>query len=93
MEPLSQPDYLDGKVIQLPDAGGVVHLEENGTTHVCAVTAEVRERLRPYVNGPTIRGFGTAEWLRKPEGQWELKAFSIESFTPLDDKPLDQVLK
>jgi hypothetical protein len=93
MEPLTQPDYLDGKVVQLPDTDGVVDLEENGTIYRCTVSAEVNERLRPYLNGPTIRGFGTAKWLREPDGQWVLQAFSIENFTPLDDRPLDQVLK
>jgi len=93
MDPLIQPDYVDGKITHSPDESGVVQLEEEGTTYRCTATVEVSERLRPYVNGPTIRGFGTAEWLRRPDGRWELQAFSIENFTPLDDKPLDQILK
>jgi hypothetical protein len=93
MEPLTQPDYLDGKVVQLTDTDGVVDLEENGTIYRCTVSAEVSERLRPFLNGPTIRGFGTAKWMREADGQWVLQGFSIENFTPLDDRPLDQVLK
>ena len=93
MDPLTQPDYVDGKIAYLPGGGGVVQLEEDGTIYRCTVSAEVAERLRPYLNGPTIRGFGTAEWLRHADGHWELQTFSIENFTPLDDKPLDQVLK
>ena len=93
MHSLTQPDYLDGKVTHIPDDGGVVQIEEEGTIHRCTVSTELAERLRPYINGPTIRGFGTAEWLRRPDGRWELLTFSIENFTPLDDKPLGQVLK
>jgi hypothetical protein len=92
MEPLTQPDYVDGKITFLSD-DGIVHLKPNGTIYRFAVSAEVLERLRPYLNGPTIRGFGTAEWLRHADGHWQLKKFSIENFIPLDDKPLDQVLK
>jgi hypothetical protein len=93
MDALTQPDYVDGKILHLAASGGVVDLDDSGTTYRCAVSAEVADRLRPHVNGGTVRAFGTAEWLRYPDGRWSLQAFSIESFTPLDDKPLDQVLK
>jgi hypothetical protein len=93
MDALTQPDYVDGKIAHLAVDGGAVHLDEAGTTYHCTVSLEVAERLRPYVNGATIRAFGTAEWLRHPDGRWLLQAFSIENFTPLNDKPLDQVLR
>jgi hypothetical protein len=92
MDALTQPDYVDGKIAHV-GADGVVHLDQGGTTYRFVVSAEVADRLRPYVNGGTIRAFGIAEWLRYPDGRWLLRKFSIESFTPLDDKPLDQVLK
>ena len=57
MDPLTQPDYVDGKIAQLADNGSVAHLEENGTTHRCSVSEEVAARLRPFVSGPTIRVF------------------------------------
>ena len=93
MDPLIQSDYIDGKIAHVADSGGVVHVDENGTTHRCTVSEEDAARLRPFVGGPTLRTFGTATWMRHSDGQWELQAFSIENFTPLDDRPLDQVLK
>ena len=93
MDALTQPDYVDGKIAHVAADGGVVNLDECGTTYHCAVSAEIADRLRPYVNGGTVRAFGIAEWFRYPDGRWLLQKFSIESFTPLDDKPLEQVLK
>jgi hypothetical protein len=95
MEPLTQPDYVDGKVIHI--GGGeediAVQLQENGITYRCTAVSELRQALKPHLNGPTLRAFGTATWMRHADGQWELQAFSIATFVPLDDKPLDQVLK
>jgi hypothetical protein len=93
MDPLTQPDYVDGKVTSLADKDGIVHLEENGTIYRCTLSAETAARLRAFLNGSTVRAFGTATWLRHSDGRWELQGFSIENFTPLDDKPLDRLLK
>ena len=90
MDPLTQSDYVDGKVVHVGDE---VHLKDGDSIYRCTADEDVTGRLQPYLNGPTLRAFGTATWLRHPDGRWELQAFSIENFTPLDDKPLDQVLK
>jgi hypothetical protein len=87
---MTQPDYIDGKLIHV---GTEVQLKDGESVHRCSASAEVIASLSPYLNRTTLRAFGTATWLRHGDGRWELQAFSIENFTPLDDKPLDQVLK
>ena len=91
MEPLTQPDYLDGKVISIEWA--VVRLNEGGTIYQCTAPAGIVEQLQTYLNGPTVRVFGTGTWARDVDGQWRLLAFSIEHFVTLDDTPLIDILK
>ena len=90
MDRLTQADYIDGKIIYV---GNEPHLRDGDHSYSCTATPEVHERLRSYLNGPTLRAFGTATWLRHADGRWELQAFSIDNFIPLDDRPLDQVVK
>lgn len=90
MDRLAQADYIDGKLVHIGDEA---HLRDGDNTSRCKADAEITERLRAYLNGTTLRAFGTATWLRHADGRWELQAFSIDNFIPLDDKPLDQVLK
>ena len=91
MDPLTQPDYLDGKLIHID--GSTARLSESGTIYHCTASSHIFSQLHGHLNGPTIRAFGTATWLRDADGRWKLVAFSIENFRPLDDRPLHEVLK
>jgi hypothetical protein len=90
MDRLSQADYIDGKLVVVGDE---TRLKDGDSIYSCTAGPEIVEELRAYLDGSTIRAFGTADWLRHADGRWELQAFSIDNFIPLDDKPLDQVLK
>jgi len=90
MDRLTQADYVDGKLVHVGDEA---HLKDGDNICRCTAAPEITERLRDHLNGSTLRAFGTADWLRHADGRWALQAFSIDNFIPLDDKPLDQVLK
>ena len=94
MEPVIQPDYVDGRVVHVGAGDGLipVHLGENGTIRECTANAEMAGRLRPFLNGPVIRVFGTAGWMRDEEGVWKLQQFSIEQFMELEDRTLAEAV-
>lgn len=94
MDPVRQPDYLDGELVQI---GGKnepvpVHFHEDGTIHKCTTSREMAGKLEPFLNGPPLRAFGMATWIRHPDGRWELQDFFVENFMPLEDKTLGEAL-
>ena len=91
MDPITQPDYVDGKLIHA--GGGEIHLQEDGTIYKCSATAEMVTALQFHLNRSTLRVFGMATWMCRADGLWDLQAFSIENFTPLDDTTLEEVLQ
>ena len=94
MEPVSQPDYLDGRVVHVgaENESVPVHLGENGTIHECTANVEVARRLLSLLNGSIIRAFGTASWTRNESGVWKLVKFSIEEFMELEDRTLAEAV-
>ena len=94
MDPVSQPDYLDGQLVHVggEDTSVSVHLREEGTTHKCTTTPEMAKNLTAFLNGPSLRAFGTATWIRHQDGRWELQSFLVENFMPLEDKTLAEAL-
>jgi hypothetical protein len=90
MDVVTQPDYLDGTVV---NAGtDEIHLSENGTIHRCTASAEVAGRLSAFLNRGVVRAFGTAAWMRNEAGIWQLRQFSIEEFMPLEDINLAEAI-
>ena len=90
MDVVTQPDYLDGTVV---NAGtDDIHLSENGTIHKCTTSAEVAGRLSAFLNRGVVRAFGTANWVRSEAGAWQLQEFSIEEFMPLEDTNLGEAI-
>lgn len=94
MNSVTQPDYLDGELIRVDGNDEVVslHLREEGTVHKCTTDAQTAGKLSPFLNGPPIRVFGTATWLRREAEGWELQKFFIENFSPLENKTLAEAL-
>jgi hypothetical protein len=41
----------------------------------------------------TLRFHGIGSWIRHGSGAWELKSFRIHDFEPLEDAPLEDVIK
>lgn len=88
--PIVQNDYLDGQLVRV---GGLdetvpVYLREGKSVYPCTTNIETAKKLAPYLY-ETIRLFGSASWLRKSDGQWELKRFLVENFQRLEDVPLE----
>ncbi len=94
MEPVNQPDYLDGKVVHVGTGSESVsvHVVEERTVQKCTATPEMAARLSSCLNGPVIRAFGAATWRRNESGTWELLQFSIEEFVTLEDKTLAEAI-
>ena len=94
MNSVDQPDYLDGELILVNGNGQLfsVHLHEEGTIHKCTTDAEIASKLTPFLNGPPIRVFGTAAWLRHEATGWELQEFFIENFGLLENKTLAEAI-
>lgn len=94
MNRVTQPDYLDGELIRVNanDAVVTVHLREEETIHKCTTDAQTASKLTPFLNGPPIRVFGRATWLRHGDTGWELQEFVIENFVLLENKTLAEAL-
>lgn len=94
METVSQPDYIDGRVVRVGAKGESVSIDlsESGTLHTCTANADVAGRLSLFVNRSVIRAFGTATWTRNDSGVWELVEFSIQEFVELEDATLAEAL-
>ncbi len=94
MNPINQPDYVDGELIHVggEDEPVSVHLREEGTLHRCTTSVQMARKLESSLNGPPIRAFGTASWVRHEATGWELQRFFIEEFVPLEDKTLARAL-
>ena len=88
MNPINQPDYLDGELIHAgsEDETVSVHLREEETLHRCTTSVEMAGKLAPYLYGSPIRAFGTASWIRHETAGWQLQQFFIEEFVPLQGK-------
>ncbi len=93
--PFRQAGNLDGVLIKLGgrDDTVPVHLEEEGTVHICNATRNVARQLSPHLFGPTLRVQGTGRWRRDAEGAWILDRFDIENFETLDEAPLGDVIE
>jgi hypothetical protein len=94
MEPVNQPDYLDGAVVHIgaENEPAAVHLAENGTLYECTANTTVATKLSSHVNGAIVRAYGSASWIRGDGGDWKLQQFSIEDFITLEDKTLAQAI-
>lgn len=86
---------LDGVVIRVggKDESVPVTLEgPDGSYPRCNTTREIARRLAPYLFGQTIRVAGRGRWRRTQEGVWELDAFNIETFLPLEEASLTDII-
>ena len=86
---------LDGVVIRVggKDETVPVMLEgEHGVYYRCNATRESARKLAGYLFGQSVRVVGRGKWRRTQEGEWELEAFDIKDFDPLDETPLGEVI-
>lgn len=86
---------LDGTVIRVggKDETVPVMLEgEGGVYYRCNASRENARKLAGYLFGQSVRVIGRGRWRRSQEGEWELEAFDIKGFEPLDETPLAEVV-
>lgn len=92
---VSQQGSLDGTLIKIGGHKDLVpiHLEtmDQGTITKCYVKRDLAREMGHYIFDP-VRIFGRGKWNRTPEGEWLLDRFAVDSFEPLNDAPLPQVL-
>lgn len=86
---------LDGVVIRVggkDDTVPVLLEGEGGVYYRCNANRDIARQLAGYLFGQSVRVAGRGKWRRTPEGLWELDAFHIKSFEPLDETPLEKIL-
>lgn len=78
---------LDGVVIRVGgrDESVPVWLEgENRTVYKCNATRDIARELGGLLFGAPIRVAGRGRWRRRADRVWELEAFDIKSYEPLE---------
>jgi hypothetical protein len=86
---------IDGVINRIGGRDETIHvsLEMDGQQiSGCYTTRAVAKELRHVLFDTTVRLFGRGKWNRDGDGNWSLEEFKIESFEPLKDAPLSQVL-
>lgn len=88
--PFWQRGHLTGTIILLDGKSDPVSvkIQIKDKTVTCKAKREIAKELRDYMWGSTVRLEGRGKWLRNEDGAWELLAFEIASFDPIDDEPL-----
>lgn len=100
-KPLTFPAFrqagsIDGEVVRVggQDASAHVILKDGGTVFSgCTLSRDLARDLAKYLYNGKVRLFGEGRWERHPEGSWKLLDFRVDSFEPLDDAPLADVVR
>ena len=89
-----QHGSIDGIINRIGGRDETIHVSlemEGRQVSGCYTNRAVAKELRHYLF-ETVRLFGRGKWNRDGDGNWSLEDFKIESFEPLKDVPLSQVL-
>ncbi|WP_186418864.1 hypothetical protein [Bosea sp. CS1GBMeth4] len=93
--PLRQETTIQGRLVRLQGNGDDVSVgldDEEGLIGRIVVRAELARELGNHFHRH-VRLSGRGRWRRNAEGQWCLEHLDVAGFVPLDDKPLDDVLR
>jgi hypothetical protein len=93
--PINQPGYLDGIPIMIGGKNEIVsvHLEGRDQLYLCAARRDVAKRLAPHLFTTVLRVDGIGRWVRKQDGEWEMRYFNIKDFTELENISLRESLE
>ena len=86
---------LDGVVIRVggkDDTVPVMLEGERGVYYRCNASRDSARKLAAYLYGQSVRVVGRGKWRRTQDGEWELEAFDIKGFEPLDETTLKEVI-
>lgn len=89
-----QHGSIDGFINRIGGRDQTIHVgveQEGRQLSGCHTTLAVAKELRHHLF-QTVRLFGRGKWGRDDSGKWTLEEFKIETFQPLEDKPLTDAL-
>lgn len=93
--PLRQETAIQGRLVRLEGYGDDVSVgleDETSLAGRIVVRADLARELGNHFHRH-VRLSGRGRWRRNTDGQWCLEHLDVTDFTPLDDKPLDDVLR
>jgi hypothetical protein len=95
IEPVKQLGTIDGQLISIGgrDATVPARVQDGDLIYRCNTTRAVARELGQHLFGPQMRFVGAGTWTRSEDGIWALKVFDIQSFEPLDEAPLQSVVR
>ncbi len=70
-----------------------VHLEDKGKIWVCRARREIAREIAKHLFVSLIEVEGVGRWLRREDGEWELKRFTIADFNVLEKVDLGETVK
>ena len=95
--PFSQHGRLDGIPVMI---GGIeddavpVHLQgRQKEVYVCRAKHSIAKDLAPYLFTDYVRVEGLGRWIRRRNGDWEMRRFTIKDFTPLKHTTLRETIE
>jgi hypothetical protein len=100
-KPLTFPAFrqdgaIEGQVVSIGGKDTSAHaILQDGDITLTGLTMKrtTARELAPFLYGPKVRLTGNGRWERHPNGVWKLLEFRVEGFTPLDERPLAEVLQ
>ena len=93
--PFDEPGSIDGVIIRV---GGQrkkvpVHLQtRTGFETHCETTRDIAKELGRLIYGPEVRCIGVGRWHRDGTGTWDMRNFTISTFSVLDNRPLTDIV-
>lgn len=93
--PIKEHGTLEGEIIGIAgrDETVQVYLRELEKIHTCTTQNRDKARdLAKYLFEGKVRVSGEGTWYRTKSGQWELKSFIVESFSPLRGEAISEVV-
>jgi hypothetical protein len=70
-----------------------VHIRTAVGVQNCITKKPIAKQMAPYLYGQALRVRGKARWLRDSRGDWQLIGFTIDSFEPLKETPLSEIVE
>jgi len=93
--PFNQPGVLIGIPIKLGGEQETVpiHLQGRYEKYICFAKRSKAKEIAEHIFTNVIRVEGTARWIRRPSGLWEMLNFTVKDFKPLADASLREAIQ
>lgn len=90
-----QDASIDGQIVSIGGRDDTAHavLQDGDVFHSHMIMKrELARRLAKFLYGPVVRLHGSGRYERRPDGVWNMIDFRVESFEPLDEKSLSELM-